>query len=115
MENTNINWFEFSDGAILKQIGQFIKKTRLAQNITQEELMTMSGLNRSTISKAEKGDSITLKNLIQLLRSLDSLHVLNTFQVSDGISPLEYAKLKKKNKQRVRKKKKQDDKDDLGW
>jgi hypothetical protein len=55
-------------------------------------------------------------SLIQILRALDSLYVLNAFEVSDEISPLEYAKLKKKQKVRVRNKpSKIPDKDDLGW
>ena len=116
MENSSTNWVQLSDLAIVKQIGDYIRHTRLQQNKTQTDLAEKSGLNRSTISQIEKGDSITLSSLIQILRALDSLHVLASFEVSDEISPLEYAKLKKSQKVRARNKKTSPpNKEDLGW
>jgi len=116
MRNTIIDWVQMSDVAIVKQIGSYIKHIRLQQNKTQAQLADMAGLNRWTISQIENGESITLSSFIQILRALDSLYVLNTFEVSDEISPLEYAKLKKKKKERVRNKiTNTPDKDDLGW
>ena len=38
MGNTNINWVELSDSSIVAQIGNFVKKNRLQQNITQAKL-----------------------------------------------------------------------------
>lgn len=114
MENTSIDWAQMSDGAIAKQIGRYIRHERLQQNKTQAQLAETAGLNRWTIGQIENGESITLMSLIQILRALNRLHTLNTFEVSDEISPLEYAKLKKQ--ERVRNKAtKTPDKDDLGW
>jgi DNA-binding XRE family transcriptional regulator len=111
-----MDWAQMSDVAIVKQIGSYIKHVRMQQNKTQAQLAKMAGLNRWTISQIENEESITLMSLIQILRALDSLYVLNAFEVSDEISPLEYAKLKKKQKVRVRNKpSKIPDKDDLGW
>jgi len=116
MGDTGKEWVQMSDAAIAKQIGAFIRHVRLQQNKTQAQLAEMGGLNRWTISQIEKGESITLTSLIQILRALDSLHVLNAFDVSDEISPLEYAKLKKQQKLRASgKRNPQPDKDDLGW
>lgn len=117
MGKTNKNYTQMSDGAIVAHIGSFIKHTRGQQNKTQAQLAEMSGLNRWTISQIENGESITLSSLIQILRALDCLYVLDEFNYSDEISPLEYAKLKKQQtKKRVRRKKKdKDSKDDLGW
>ena len=117
MGKTNKNYTQMSDGAIVAQIGGFIKHTRGQQNKTQAQLAEVSGLNRWTISQIENGESITLSSLIQILRALDCLYVLNEFNYSDEISPLEYAKLKKQQtKKRVRNKKKdKDSKDELGW
>lgn len=77
----------------------------------------MSGLNRWTLSQIENGESITLSSLIQILRAQDCLFVLDAFNYSDEISPLEYAKLKKQQtKVRVRNKgRDKNDKEDLGW
>ena len=117
MGKANINYIQMSDGAIVTQIGSFIKHTRVKQNKTQAQLAEMSGLNRWTISQIENGESITLSSLIQILRALDCLYILEAFNYSEEISPLEYAKLKKqKTKQRVRNKTKdKTNKDDLGW
>ena len=116
MVNTNTKWTEMSDAAIINQIGRFIKYTRTNQNKTQAQLAKMAGLNRWTISQLENGESINLSSLIQVLRALDSLYVLNNFDFKEEISPLAYAKLKKQQKQRVRNKHtKTKDKSDLGW
>ena len=116
MRNTSIDWVQMSDFAIVKQIGSYIKQMRLQQNKTQAQLAEMAGLNRWTISQIENGESITLTSFIQILRALDSLFALNAFEVPDEISPLEYAKLKKHKKERVRNKPTNtQDKDNLRW
>lgn len=116
MVNTSTNWVQLSDVAIVKQIGSYLKHVRLQQNKTQVQLAENAGLNRWTLSQIEKGESITLMSLIQILRALDHLHVLNSFVFSEEISPLEYAKLKKQKRQRASSKKSQlPDKEDLGW
>jgi transcriptional regulator with XRE-family HTH domain len=116
MRYTIMDWVQMSDVAIVKQIGGYIKQIRLQQNKTQAQLAEMAGLNRWTISQIENGESITLTSFIQILRALDSLFVLNAFEVPDEISPLEYAKLKKHKKQRVRNKPTNTpDKDNLRW
>ncbi len=116
MGYANNNWVKKSDIEIIRQIGEFIKHTRIQQNITQSQLAKMAGLNRWTISKIENGDSITLTSLIQILRALDVLHVLEGFEVIDEISPIAYAKLQEKKRKRARTKP-MDNKqnDNLGW
>lgn len=117
MGNTNINWAQMTDVAIVAQIGHYIKQTRVKQRKTQAQLAEAAGLNRWTISQIENGEAVTLTSLIQLLRALDVLNVLDGFEVQDEISPMAYAKLKKQQKkERVRNKSaKKEDKDDLGW
>ena len=116
MINTSRDWVQMTDVAIMKQIGSYIRHMRLQQNTTQAQLAHMAGLNRWTISQIENGESITLNSFIQILRALDKLYILNAFEVPDEISPLEYAKLKKQKKKRVRNKTtNKPDKDDLGW
>ena len=116
MAYTSMDWVQMSDATIVDQMGRYIRHVRIQQNKTQAQLAEMAGLNRWTISQIEKGESITLGSLIQILRALDSLYVLEAFEVSDEISPLEYAKLKKQQKKRVRSKTdNKPGKDDLGW
>lgn len=116
MGNTNIDLVQMSDVAIVKHLGNFLKHVRIQQNKTQAQLAEDAGLNRWTISQIENGESITLMSLIQILRALDSLYVLDTFEISNEISPLEYAKLKKNQRERVRNKFNKPTKSgDLGW
>ena len=116
MVKTNTEWVSMTNAAIVNEIGSFIKHKRLEQNKTQSQLAKEAGLNRWTLSKIENGDSITLSTLIQLLRALDTLYVLNDFKFSNEISPIEYAKLQKKKRQRASSKKRDEDTNkDLGW
>lgn len=117
MGNTNLQWHEMSDTAIIEQLGKVIRHHRIQQNITQSELAKLAGLNRWTIGQIENGESVKLSSFIQVLRALDILYMLNYFQVEDEISPIEYAKLQEKKRQRVRSKnvKSNDDEEDLGW
>lgn len=118
LANTNKILQENSDIALVEMIGNFVKHMRTAQRKTQEELATISGLNRWTISQIEKGQTVNLRSLIQVLRALDQLQILEVFVVKDEIGPIEYAKMKLRNKpkQRVRKRAKTDDsKEELGW
>ena len=116
MGHTKVDWVKMSDDAIVKQLGDFIKHTRLQQNITQAKLAEIAGLNRWTISKIENGESITLSSLIQVLRALNILYVFNYFEINDEISPIEYAKLQEKKRQRARSKGSDNEqKEDQGW
>lgn len=117
MGKTNTDLVQMTDLAIVAQIGRFIKHTRLSKNKTQGQLATAAGLNRWTISQIENGEPVTLTSLIQLLRVLDVLYVLDHFEVNEVISPLAYAKLKKEQRQRAsgNKNKATNKVDDLGW
>jgi len=100
-EISDMNWVAMSDEALIKTISVFIKKKRLEQNKTQEEMATATGMSRSTISLLERGETVTVRTLIQALRALDLLYIMDVFQVSDTISPLAYAKLKKEERLRA--------------
>ncbi len=52
-------------------IGEAIKRARLAQNLTQEELGERIGVQRAQISRLEKGKSvITLPTMSRVFRAL---------------------------------------------
>ncbi|MEO0066528.1 MAG: hypothetical protein RI983_1854 [Bacteroidota bacterium] len=101
MEKTNIKWSEFTDNAILNQLGAFIKETRLTQNKTQQALATAAGVNRSTIVQLENGNSATLISFIQVLRALGKLDLFERFQQPTIISPLLLAKQELSKKKRA--------------
>ncbi|MFM9826115.1 helix-turn-helix domain-containing protein [Flavobacterium sp.] len=102
MGNTNTNWIAMSDTAIVSKIGEFIKNERLNSNKTQAQLADEAGINRWTISQIENGEAITMISLIQIMRALNILHLLEIFSIKQEISPIELAKLNQKKRQRAR-------------
>jgi transcriptional regulator with XRE-family HTH domain len=102
------SWSNLSDNALFKEIGKKLKQMRLNKNITQDELAKISGLDRTTISQLENGRPATLLTLVQVLRALDKLELLNIFSTEPEISPLEAAKLKRQTRKRASKKKDND-------
>ena len=91
-----------SDQALIKAIGTFIQHQRLNQNKSQNKVAADAGISRSTLSLLERGESISLSNLVQVLRVLDLLHIMEVFKVENELSPIEYVKLQKKSRQRAR-------------
>ena len=97
-----------SDSVLVEQIGNFVKHHRLEQNKTQDMLAHAAGISRSTLSLLERGESVTLATLIQVLRVLDQLQVMDVFEVQQSISPLAMAKMEQEQRKRARHKKTND-------
>jgi transcriptional regulator with XRE-family HTH domain len=95
------NWNSMSDAYIVQQIGAFVKHHRMEQNKTQAVLANAAGISRSTLSILERGETVTLATLIQVLRVLDLLPILDAFVVHQTISPLALAKIEKDKRKRA--------------
>ena len=95
-------WRSMSDSALNKNIGSFVKYHRLSQNKTQDEISRDAGISRSTLSLLERGETVTIATLLQVLRELDLLHVMDAFKIEQQISPLELARIEKRKRQRAR-------------
>jgi transcriptional regulator with XRE-family HTH domain len=109
-------WASMSDKALTQYIGVFIKHHRMEQNKTQFELATAAGISRSTLSLLERGKTVTVTTLIQVLRVLDQLSVLHAFEVRETFSPLSLAKLQREKRQRARSKSNKDKNiEDTDW
>ena len=52
------------------RIGEAIKKARLMQNLTQEELGERVGVQRAQISRIEKGYSISIPTMSRVFKAL---------------------------------------------
>ncbi len=91
-----------SDHALAMQIGAFVKHHRLLQNRTQDDLATAAGLSRSTLSLLERGETVTVATLLQVLRVLDQLVVMDAFRINETVSPLALARLQKEKRKRAR-------------
>jgi transcriptional regulator with XRE-family HTH domain len=97
------DWPSMTDKTLIQTIGKFVQHHRLTQNKSQAETAKSAGVSRSTLSLLERGETVTLNSLIQVLRILDLLYIMDIFTVANEISPIEYAKLQKNKRQRARK------------
>lgn len=104
----NNNWNSMSDQAISNAIGTFVKQHRLDQNKSQNEIAKAANISRSTLSLLERGDTVTLATLLRVLRVLDLLYVLEAFQTTTQISPIQLAKLEREQRKRASSKKNND-------
>lgn len=94
-------WLSMSDKALTEHIGAFIRHHRMEQNRTQNELASAAGISRSTLSLLERGETVTVATLIQVLRVLDQLNIMSVFEVRETLSPLALAKVQKEKRQRA--------------
>lgn len=101
----NDNSYEnYSDSAVISEIGKFIKSRRIEQNLTQEEVAHKAAISRSTLSLAERGEKITLGNLVKIIRVLDAMYVFNHFKEVKQISPMQLTKEEEKKRKRASRK-----------
>lgn len=115
MEKTDIDIYAKSDLFYLTQIGEFVRSHRLNQNKTQQELAEAAGVNRTTLVKLEKGKSVNLLSLIQVLRSLKKLQLFQEMEVKPQLSPIQLAEIEQKQRQRAGRRKETPGKTKSDW
>ncbi len=115
MEKNDMQLKAMSDVAIVKTINNFIKHHRLEQNKSQSQLAEEAGINRSTLIEIEKGKPSNIITLIQLLRALNILYVLEQFQIQQQISPIQLAKLEQGKRKRASKNNNADKRTNSDW
>lgn len=103
-----------SDKALIEQIGTFVKHHRLQQNKTQDQVATEAGISRSTLSLLERGETVNIMSLIQVLRVMDLLHIMDSFVIEEILSPIALAKMDREKRKRARKDNRPDS-NDSGW
>lgn len=88
----------YSDEEILKELGERIKAERIRQKMTQGQLAINSGVGKSTIERAEAGESIQFLNVIKVLRTLHQIPALDGLLPSSEMTPMQflYSKSQKK-------------------
>lgn len=114
-DKSYVNLISMTDKSLLGLIGNFVKHHRINQNKSQEQVSLDADISRSTLSLLERGESVNLNSFIKTLRVLDLLYVLDVFRVEDIISPIEYAKLKRKQRQRAGRSKQPNSRGDIEW
>lgn len=95
------SWQSLADPAIVHEISRNLRQMRLNKNISQAELAKVAGLSRITISRLEAGRDVTILTIIQVLRALGKLDILNAFQEDAQISPLQILRMKRKQRKRA--------------
>ena len=86
-----------SNNALLAQIGLKVKSRRIAANLTQKQISEQAGVALSAVGNIEKGQNSSLLTLIQVLRTIKSLDLLEPFFREEEISPIAYAEALRKN------------------
>ena len=82
-----------NDSQILKELGVRIKTARVRAQMTQSQLSERSGTGKSTVERAEKGQSVQLESLIKLLRALNCVGGLDSLLPSAEATPMEILKV----------------------
>ncbi|RLZ08043.1 helix-turn-helix domain-containing protein [Faecalibacter macacae] len=76
---------------VKNNIGEWCKKMRKSEKLTQEQLAIELGLSRYTIVNLENGENPTLDTLLKVLQYFDKMNTLNQF-VSNKIKDLDISK-----------------------
>lgn len=84
--------YALTDNMILSKMGESMRRQRLERNISQKELAALAGVSISSVAAIERGESVSLKTLIPLLRVQNALFMLSEFLKEPEISPIAYAK-----------------------
>ena len=109
--------YALTDNMILEKIGENIKRKRLEHNISQKELASSASVAISSVAALERGENISLKTLVPILRALSSLHMLFDFLKEPEICPIAYAKQldRQKTRKRASATKNNNDKSESEW
>ncbi len=92
-----------TDIEVLQEIGARLRAYRLQRNLTQADLATSAGVNRTTIRDIEAGKDSQLSTLVKLLRGLGRLKDIDAFLPRPSVSPIQLMKNQGKPRQRARK------------
>jgi transcriptional regulator with XRE-family HTH domain len=90
-----------SDKAILSELGNRLQRERLNRNMTQAELALKSGVSVRSLQYLETGRPCTLASLIKILRAMGNLSSLDAFFPEPGLSPVQLARLKGRERERA--------------
>lgn len=87
---------------VLERIGARLKELRIAQNVKQKDLAERSGLSNFSISQMETGHNTSLQSLIQVLRALGQMEMLEPLLRERGMDSEVLARFIEQQPQRKR-------------
>jgi transcriptional regulator with XRE-family HTH domain len=91
---------------VQEELLQRLKKERINQGISQEEMAFRSGMSRSSVIKLEKGESVRLVSFLKYLQVLNKLDALNNLIPEPSVKPSDLFGLGKGRQRVARSKKK---------
>lgn len=111
MSNNHIEWKTLTDEQVLEKLGAELRRMRLERNLTQAAVAERAGVDRTTVVKLEAGNANSLTNMVQVLRALGRLDVLDGFHEEQRPTPYMVVEMQEKylRKQRKRASRKQPD------
>ncbi|MGD2069846.1 MAG: helix-turn-helix transcriptional regulator [Gemmatimonadota bacterium] len=77
-----------TDPEIMEALGRRLAALRAAAGLNQAEVAERAALDRTTVSRAERGDNPTLLTVVRLLRVYGRLPALDAFIPEPGVSPM---------------------------
>lgn len=111
--------YSISDLQILQLVGGKIKRSRLAQNITQKNVAEDADVPITTIRRIERGEIGSMGSLLRVLRVLGMLDLINPLTEEEKLSPNDYLKLMsntaKKKRQRAYDNKQKPAEEESAW
>ena len=96
-----MNTGAMSDKAVWAEMGRRIQGHRLNLNLTQAAVAEKAGVSRRALQKLESGEPCTVAILIRVLRALGRVDAVDSFLPEPGLSPLQLAKLKGRERKRA--------------
>ncbi len=93
------NW---SDDAVLQELGSRLTDYRLRQGRTQAELAREAGISKRTLERLEAGQSTQLTNALRVWRALDLLGNLDRLIPEPSLSPVAQLDAQRKVRKRAR-------------
>lgn len=90
-----------TDDAVLSELGRRIADTRLARNVSQQELADEAGVGVATLQRLERGDAVALVTAIRVLRALGMLSALEAAVPEPLPSPVEQLRLRGRRRRRA--------------
>lgn len=100
-----MNFRSMSDAAILQELGDRFRQQRLNLNVSQTALAADSGVTRGVIQRIEQGADCSLTSVIKALRGLGLLDQLDAFLPAPGVSPIQLARMRGRERQRASRRK----------
>ncbi len=88
MPTNHIEWEMLTDDRVVARLGKEMRRMRLERNYTQAMVAERAGLDRTTIVKLEAGNPVGLLTLVQVLRAIRRMDVLDGFHEEPRMSPM---------------------------